>query len=115
MGLMSGPRHFVLKCYAPTRSTIAGCGYRHDSPWIEAQGRRRDLSFLAAGVLDKFNRSKPPPLAGYSPGNLLENVPVEFCDTRELASNSESTEPNRLRVGNASVDGEGALIDIEHP
>jgi hypothetical protein len=115
MGLMSGPRHFVLKCYAPTRSTIAGCGYRRDRSWIEAQGGGWEFRLLAARVLDKFNRSKPPPLAGYSPGNLLENVPVEFCDTCELASNSESTEPNRLRVGNASVDGEGALIDIEHP
>jgi hypothetical protein len=115
MRLMSGPRYFVLKCYAATRPTVAGCGYRRDTSWIEAQGGGWEFSLLAAGVLDKFNRSKSPPLARYSPGNLLENVPVELRDTRELASNSESTEPNRLRVGNASVDWKGALIDIEHP
>ena len=115
MELLSGPRHFVLKRYAPTRPTIAGCGYHRDGLSIEAQGGRWDLSLPAAGVLDKFNRSKSPPLAGYTPGNLLENVPVEFRDACELASNSESTEPDRLRVGDASVDGKGALIDIEHP
>ena len=115
MGLTAWPSDFVLKCHAPTRPTVAGCGYRRYGLSIETQRGRWDLSLPAAGVLDEFNRSKSPPLAGYPPGNLLENVPVEFRDACELASNSESTEPDRLRVGDASVDGEGALFDIEHP
>jgi hypothetical protein len=115
MRLMSRSSCVVLKGYATTPAAIARSGYRRGVVPVEAQGCRRNLGLLAAGVLDELNRSQSASFAGYAAGELRENVPIDFCNPRELASHSEPTKADRLRMDYAGADRKGALIDIEHP
>jgi hypothetical protein len=114
MRLASRRRCVVLKCYAAAPAAIARGRYRRGWMPVEAQGCRRYLGFLAASVLDELNRTECSAFARYSPCELLENMPIDFCDSRELAPNPEPTKADGLRVGHAGADREGTLIDIEH-